>query len=385
MRRRGLFWPEPLGEQKGRFDMVKTVALVVGARPNFMKAAPLMRELHKHSTRFRPLLIHTGQHYDHNMSQLFFDELKLSEPDVYLGVGSSTQARQTATIMIELENLWLESPPDLVIVFGDVNSTMAAALVAAKLRIPIAHVEAGLRSFDPNMPEEINRIVTDRLSDYLFASEESGLKHLKMEGVPDEKIFHMGNIMIDTLVNSLAVCKEKPILKELGLVPGNYAALTMHRPSNVDDAHTLADLIRVIVEESKRLPFVFPCHPRTRKEMGKLGAFEGEARGRLIMTEPVGYLEFLQLQSNAKFVLTDSGGIQEETTYLKIPCITMRKSTERPATVDVGSNVMAGPYPDRIKDAIDDVLAGRHKKGDIPKYWDGHTAERIVDLLLDRF
>lgn len=365
--------------------MVKTVALVVGARPNFMKAAPLMRELHKHPTRFRPLLIHTGQHYDHNMSQLFFDELRLSEPDVYLGVGSSTQARQTATIMIELENLWLDSPPDLVIVFGDVNSTMAAALVAAKLRIPLAHVEAGLRSFDPNMPEEINRIVTDRLSDFLFASEESGLKHLKAEGVPDEKVFHMGNIMIDTLINSLAACKEKPVLEELGLKPGQYAALTMHRPSNVDDAHTLAELLKVIVEESKRLPFVFPCHPRTRKEMAKLGAFEEEATSRLIMIEPVGYLEFLRLQSQARFVLTDSGGIQEETTYLKIPCITMRKTTERPATVDVGSNVMAGPYPDRIKAAIDDVMAGRHKKGDIPKYWDGHTAERIVDLLLDRF
>ncbi len=253
--------------------MVKTVALVVGARPNFMKAAPLMRELHKHPTRFRPLLIHTGQHYDHNMSQLFFDELKLSEPDVYLGVGSSTQARQTATIMIELENLWLDSPPDLVMVFGDVNSTMAAALVAAKLRIPLAHVEAGLRSFDPNMPEEINRIVTDRLSDFLFASEESGLKHLKEEGVAAEKIFHMGNIMIDTLIHSLAACKEKPILEDLGLKPGEYAALTMHRPSNVDDAHTLAELLKVIVEESKRLPFVFPCHPRTRKEMAKLGVF----------------------------------------------------------------------------------------------------------------
>jgi UDP-N-acetylglucosamine 2-epimerase (non-hydrolysing) len=234
------------------------------------------------------------------------------------------------------------------------------------------------------MPEEINRIVTDRLSNYLFASEESGLKHLKHEGVADEKVFHMGNIMIDTLVNSLEACREKTILEDLGLKPGEYAALTMHRPSNVDDAHTLAELLRLIVAESKRLPFVFPCHPRTRKMMAKLGAFEEEAAGQLKMIEPVGYLEFLRIQSQAKFVLTDSGGIQEETTYLKIPCITMRKSTERPATVDVGSNVMAGPYPDKIKIAIDDVMAGRHKKGDIPKFWDGHTAERIVSLLLDR-
>jgi UDP-N-acetylglucosamine 2-epimerase (non-hydrolysing) len=365
--------------------MAKTFALVVGARPNFMKAAPLMRRLQGHSERFRPVLIHTGQHYDRNMSEVFFEELKMPRPDKYLGVGSASQAQQTAAIMVELERLWVESRPDLVIVFGDVNSTLAAALVAAKLQIPLAHVEAGLRSFDRTMPEEINRIVTDRLADYLFVSEESGLEHLQREGVSSDRVFHVGNIMIDTLVDSLIASKQTTILEDLGLVAGEYAVLTMHRPSNVDDSDQLSRLLRVISEMSERLTIVFPCHPRTRRELANLSHFDEEKRNGLRMIDPVGYLEFLRLQSEAKFVLTDSGGIQEETTYLGVPCITMRTSTERPATVSEGTNVMSGPDPERIRAAIEDVLGGRQKEGGVPQYWDGQTSNRIVEILLARF
>ena len=364
--------------------MTLKISVIVGARPNFMKAAPLLREMEKRLDRITPVLIHTGQHYDANLSQLFFDELKMPRPDVYLGVGSSTHAQQTATIMVELEKIWMADPPDLVVVFGDVNSTMASALVTSKLLIKLAHVEAGLRSFDHTMPEEINRIVTDRLSDLLFVSEESGLRNLASEGVPADRIFHTGNIMIDSLVHSLEACKKTTVLEDLSLTPGEYAVMTMHRPSNVDDARRLGELLDLVNEISHEVPVVFPCHPRTKKEMSNLGVLGSIDDAHFKIIDPIGYLDFLRLQSEAKFVLTDSGGIQEETTYLRIPCITMRENTERPATVETGSNILTGPHPEKIRRAVRDVLNGNHRKGERPKYWDGRTAPRIVDIILDR-
>jgi len=362
--------------------MATRVTLIVGARPNFMKAAPLVRALRKHPDRFKPSLIHTGQHYDAKLSQLFFDELKMEPPDVYLGVGSSTHAQQTASIMIDLEKLWMKDSPDLVVVFGDVNSTMAAALVAAKLQIKLAHVEAGLRSFDHSMPEEINRIVTDRLSDYLFVSEQSGLDNLAAEGVPVGRVFFTGNIMIDSLVASLEACEKSDTLERYSLRPGEYAVVTMHRPSNVDDTNLLRQLLELMSDVGRSIPIVFPCHPRTRKEMERLGTPIADDSGLQII-EPIGYLEFLRLQSQAKFVLTDSGGIQEETTYLQIPCITMRNNTERPSTTAIGSNVLTGPDPAKIRKAIKGILDGSHRRGTIPPLWDGRTAERIVNHLLN--
>ena len=362
--------------------MTTKITLIVGARPNFMKAAPLVRELRRHPDHFKPSLIHTGQHYDAKLSDLFFNELEMDPPDLYLGVGSSTHAQQTGRIMVDLEKVWMEEAPDLVVVFGDINSTMAAALVAAKLQIKLAHVEAGLRSFDPAMPEEINRIVTDRLSDYLFVSEQSGLDNLASEGVPESKVFFTGNIMIDSLVNSLEACEKSTVLKDYGLEPGRFAVVTMHRPSNVDDPQQLHQLIDLLNEVGQSIPVIFPCHPRTQKEMAKQGVSLGD-NSSLIIIEPVGYLDFLRLQSQAMFVLTDSGGIQEETTYLRVPCVTMRTSTERPATTDIGSNILTGPDPDRIRPAVRDILNGKHKTGAIPPLWDGRTAYRIVKHLIE--
>jgi UDP-N-acetylglucosamine 2-epimerase (non-hydrolysing) len=361
--------------------MVRKIDLVVGARPNFMKAAPLLRELKRHPDKFRPRLIHTGQHYDPKMSKLFFDDLGMEPPDVFLGVGSGTHAEQTAKIMVEFEKTIMADRPDLIVVFGDVNSTMAAAIVAAKLWVKIAHVEAGLRSFDNQMPEEINRIVTDRISDFLFVTEESGLRNLKAEGVPSEKVFFAGNIMIDSLTASLEACKKSTILSDLKLTPGEYVCMTLHRPSNVDNPERLRELLEMILKIAEKTPIVFPCHPRTHKEMGHLGMLDRVDSNRLKLVEPLGYLDFLRLQSSCKFVLTDSGGIQEETTYLQIPCITMRESTERPVTVDVGSNVMTGPHPDKVLAAVDQILAGKAKKGRIPDLWDGRTAIRIREIL----
>jgi UDP-N-acetylglucosamine 2-epimerase (non-hydrolysing) len=361
--------------------MAKKIDLIVGARPNFMKAAPLLRELKKSGSGFSPRLVHTGQHYDPKMSKLFFDDLGMEPPDVFLGVGSGTHAEQTAKIMVEYEKTALADKPDLVVVFGDVNSTMAAAIVAAKLWIQIAHVEAGLRSFDSQMPEEINRIVTDRLSNYLFVTEPSGLKNLKAEGVPEQKIFFAGNIMIDSLIASLDACQKSTVLTDLSLTPGNYVCMTLHRPSNVDNPERLRELLEMIIQIAKQIPIVFPCHPRTKKEMMQLGMLDRVSGDRLKVVEPLGYLDFLKLQSSCKFVLTDSGGIQEETTYLRIPCITMRESTERPVTVDVGSNVLTGPYPDKVLEAVKQILSGNHKQGKIPELWDGKTAVRISETL----
>ena len=371
---------------KGLVRMKKQkIVLIVGARPNFMKSAPLMRELLANKDRFDTKLIHTGQHYDHALSQLFFDELKMPKPDIYLGVGSGSHAEQTAKIMIELEKSFTELKPDLVMVFGDINSTLAASIVAAKMCIKLAHVEAGLRSFDHRMPEEINRIVTDRLSYYLFVSEDSGLVNLKNEGVPDSKIFFTGNIMIDSLVANLEVASHSKILERLSLEPDSYITMTMHRPANVDTEDTLKDLFKSITEISREIPIVFPCHPRTKQRLEDFGIKSDDKSHSFKVIEPLGYLDFLHLQSKSKCVLTDSGGVQEETTFLQIPCITMRENTERPSTVDIGSNLVIGVDPQVIHDTTLNSVRGNPKHGAIPKLWDGHTAERIVDIIKTTF
>ncbi len=365
--------------------MPKKLDLVVGARPNFMKAAPLVAELKKHPGIFEPRLIHSGQHYDKKLSQLFFEELKMPQPDIYLGVGSASHAVQTARIMTELEDIWMKEPPDLVIVFGDVNSTMAAAIVAAKLCIEIAHVEAGLRSFDNTMPEEINRVVTDRISDILFISEPSGMTNLEAEGVPENKLVFVGNIMIDSLINHLEAARKSDILDRLEIKSGEYIAMTMHRPANVDNADILSHLLEVFNRIGKQCPIIFPCHPRTKKNLETFALTDKIDPAALRLIEPLGYLDFLRLQSEAKLVLTDSGGIQEETTYLNIPCITMRENTERPVTVDVGSNIITGVDPAKILEAAEKSLSGETKSGQVPEKWDGKTAYRIVDYLSEYF
>ena len=362
----------------------KIIISVVGARPNFIKAAPLMAALAKHNDSFKSILVHTGQHYDYNLSKLFFEQLRMPKPDIDLGIGSGSHSQQTAKTMVELERVFTEHKPDLVVVFGDVNSTLAGSLVAAKMGIPIAHVEAGLRSFDMTMPEEINRMVTDRLSSYCFISEHSGMENLQKEGVDPNKLFLVGNIMIDSLINHLAQCSQSPILETLGLEPKKYAVITLHRPSNVDDQEILSRLLSVLNEIAEQLPLIFPCHPRTKKEMNKFGFDGHQVSGGIRILEPLGYLDFLRLQSESLFVLTDSGGIQEETTYLKIPCITLRYNTERPVTVEIGSNVLTGPEPDKIKPVVNHILNGSFKRGQIPPMWDGSTAARITDILLDK-
>lgn len=360
----------------------KKIALVVGTRPNFVKAAPLMRRLEQHRDRFNTALIHTGQHYDHKLSQLLFDELGLPAPDVHLGVGSGSHAEQTAEIMTGLEKTLMESKPDLAVVFGDVNSTLATAVVTSKLWIPLAHVEAGLRNFDATMPEEINRVVTDRLSDYLFVSEQSGLDNLAAEGRPKDRTFLVGNIMIDALVAHLESAGTSNVLDSLGVTPREYAVMTVHRPSNVDDAEVLRGIIGAVREIGRKLPVVFPCHPRTQRQLVESKLMAHDRQDGVRVVEPLGYLDFLKLQSEAKLVITDSGGIQEETTFLRIPCLTIRETTERPVTVEVGTNVVVGVDADKITETAFDVINGNHKEGKIPDLWDGRTSERIVDFLL---
>ena len=362
-------------------EMIKRIILIVGARPNFMKAAPLLEKLRSHSDKFEASLIHTGQHYDYELSQLFFEQLKMRPPDIYLGIGSGSHAYQTAQIMMRLEELLIEKKPDMVIVFGDVNSTMAAAIVAAKLCIEVAHVEAGLRSFDNTMPEEINRIVTDRLTKYLFVTEESGKRNLIHEGVPDENIYFVGNIMIDSLINSLSLADGSDILNRLGLKSREYAALTLHRPSNVDDRLVLENLLAVLENVGRKAPVIFPCHPRTMKNLNEFGLLGKYNEDALRIIEPLGYLDFLKLQKESRFVLTDSGGIQEETTYLGIPCLTLRNNTERPITVESGSNTITAIDAAKIYEAVDQILKGSYKAGTVPELWDGKTAERIVNIL----
>jgi UDP-N-acetylglucosamine 2-epimerase (non-hydrolysing) len=358
------------------------IAVVVGARPNFMKAAPVMARMRRFSDYLEPILVHTGQHYDRKLSGLFFDQLKMPQPDLYLGVGSGSHAVQTAKIMTEFEAVVLENPPDLVVVVGDVNSTLACAVVSKKCHIPVAHIEAGLRSFDMGMPEEINRVLTDRISDYLFVTESSGFQNLVHEGVDEDRIFFVGNVMIDTLLEHRNAASTGPVLASLGLESKKYALLTLHRPDNVDDPKALLRLIEALSVVSVKIPVIFPCHPRTRLNLDKFGlaSYFDDVRFRLI--EPQGYLDFLGLESEAAMVLTDSGGIQEETTILNVPCLTLRKNTERPVTVLDGTNILVGPYPEKIIAAAENILAGNVKAGQAPKYWDGRASERIVEVFL---
>jgi len=368
--------PQSTSPSPARGSRIHVLA-VAGARPNFMKIAPLMRELRAREA-FETTLVHTGQHYDAAMSQSFFRDLGIPEPDLDLGVGSGPHGRQTARVLEAMETLLLERRPDAVVVVGDVNSTLAAALAAAKLGIPVAHVEAGLRSFDRSMPEELNRLLTDAISEWLFTTELAAGENLRREGISPEKIHFAGNVMIDTLRAHLERARGLDTLEQLDLHPGGYAVLTLHRPSNVDDPDRLRSLFAVLEEIHGRLPVVFPVHPRTRQAIATL--LGGESP-RLRLTEPLGYLEFLRLLADAKLVLTDSGGIQEETTVLGVPCLTLRENTERPVTVTQGTNTIVGTDPDAIRAAATKVLEGEARRGRVPEGWDGQAARRIVDVL----
>ena len=358
------------------------IILVVGARPNFMKAAPILEELRKFPEWFDSILVHTGQHYDERMSQVFFGELGLPVPDRYLEVGSGSHATQTARVMMAFEKVLLEERPDRVVVVGDVNSTLACTLDAAKLHIPVAHVEAGLRSGDRTMPEEINRMVTDALADLLFTTERSADENLRREGMDPDEVFFVGNVMIDTLRRFEKKAEDSPVLQQVGLDGAAYALLTLHRPSNVDERAPFERILRALADIQVRVPVIFPIHPRTRKRMEALhlrGMVEEMEHVHLI--EPVGYLSFLKLQKHARLVLTDSGGIQEETTVFGVPCLTLRETTERPVTLEVGTNVLVGTDPEVIVREALKILNGRGKRGTIPEGWDGRAAERIVETL----
>lgn len=355
---------------------------ICGARPNFMKIAPLMRAFHA-AGGIEPLLVHTGQHYDENMSRLFFDELAIPRPDLNLEVGSASHARQTAAIMERFEPVLLDHQPDAVLVVGDVNSTIACALVAVKLGIEVYHVEAGLRSFDRTMPEEINRVLTDAISSLLFVSEPSGMQNLKREGVPDERVHFVGNVMIDTLENNRAKAEASNILDRLQLAAGQYVVVTMHRPASVDHPEVMEQLLGVFDDICRALPIVFPMHPRTRAMLGRTPLLARmENMPGLILIDPIGYLDFLKLTSTAAAVLTDSGGIQEETTILNVPCLTLRDNTERPVTVEQGTNRLVGLDPDRIRAAWGELRSRHATTVRRPEKWDGHAAERIANIIL---
>jgi UDP-N-acetylglucosamine 2-epimerase (non-hydrolysing) len=351
---------------------------VVGARPNFMKAAPVRAALAS-VPGSEQIVVHTGQHYDANMSAVFFDQLGIPEPDLNLAVGSGSHARQTAEIMSRFEEVVLQQRPDAVIVYGDVNSTIAAALVCAKLGVRIVHVEAGLRSFDRRMPEEINRLVTDQLADVLYTPSLDGNENLRREGVPDEKVEFVGNVMIDTLVRLLPVAEER-VQRTL---PSQYALLTLHRPSNVDEPAVLSSILETILDLSAGMDILFPMHPRTRTRILALGK-RFSATSRLHLLEPAPYLESLGMQRHARYVLTDSGGIQEETTYLGVPCLTLRENTERPITVTDGTNVLVGHDMQKLRAELRRVLQNGRCKRSVPPLWDGHAAERIATSLASR-
>jgi UDP-N-acetylglucosamine 2-epimerase (non-hydrolysing) len=361
----------------------KKIALIVGARPNFMKAAPLIEELNKHSDRFEKILIHTGQHYDDFLSKYFFEDLKMPESDIYLGIGSGSHGKQTGETIIKLENELEKIKPDLTIVFGDINSTLAAAVVTSKLHLKLAHIEAGLRSFDNRMPEEINRIVTDRLSDYLFVTEQAGVDNLINEGISEDKIFLVGNIMTDSLKKNLPKAENSSILKNHSLNPKEYITLTLHRPSNVDDPITLRRLLMCLSDISDKIQVVFPCHPRTLKMINKFSLQDFTTNPNFKFIEPLGYIDFLKLMSESKAVISDSGGIQGDATILNIPCLTLRDSTEHPVTIEIGTNQLCDTDPEKIKNAVANILSENSKKGVTPPpLWDGNTAGRIVDILL---
>ena len=346
---------------------------IVGARPNFMKVAPVLRAL---STREGVVqtLVHTGQHYDHNMSDVFFQQLNIPRPDVNLAVGSGSHAKQTAEIMMRLEPVVTEGKPDLVLIYGDVNSTVATALVCSKLGVRVGHVEAGLRSFDRTMPEEINRLITDQLADLLFTPSEDGDLNLQREGVRAEKVHRVGNVMIDSLIRLLPVARRQ---NHAGL-PERYALVTLHRPANVDDEATLKGILQSLLDVNRDLAVLFPAHPRTRQRISEFGLNTKQLR----VLDPLPYIDFLGLQSHATVVITDSGGIQEETTYLGVPCLTMRENTERPITVSMGTNVLVGRDHEKLRTELSKVLGGGAKKGAVPPLWDGHAGERIAGVLV---
>jgi len=360
---------------------------VAGARPNFMKVAPIVAAMKLRHAEFQPALVHTGQHYDAMMSDAFFRDLDIPEPNLYLGVGSGTHAAQTAAIMQAFEPVVETEKPDWVIVVGDVNSTIACALVCAKLGVKVAHVEAGLRSRDRTMPEEINRLLTDQIADLLFTPSQDADANLRAEGIPGERIRFVGNIMIDSLLANLDRAKRSTVRKDLDLDNRNYAVLTLHRPSNVDEKISFGRILSALEEIARLVPIVFPAHPRTRKMIEELGlAGRVERIKGLLVLDPVGYLDFLQLLSNACLVLTDSGGIQEETTVLGVHCITLRENTERPITVDMGTNTIAGTDATRIITAANRALDNPRNKSTlrIPPLWDGRTADRILDALVGK-
>ncbi|HVS83642.1 MAG TPA: UDP-N-acetylglucosamine 2-epimerase (non-hydrolyzing) [Pyrinomonadaceae bacterium] len=363
------------------------IIIVAGARPNFMKIAPLVAAMKRRSADFQSITLHTGQHYDAAMSDAFFRDLEMPEPDIYLGVGSASHAAQTAAIMQAFEPVVVKEKPDWVVVVGDVNSTLACALVCAKLGVKVAHVEAGLRSRDRSMPEEINRLLTDQIADLLFTPSRDADQNLLAEGIPPERIRLVGNIMIDSLLGNLERAKQSTARADLGLQEKDYAVLTLHRPSNVDDADAFARVLDALEEIARRLPIVFPAHPRTVKMIAELGlAARFESNPGLRLISPLGYLDFLQLLSGARLVLTDSGGIQEETTVLGIPCVTLRENTERPITVEMGTNTIVGTDPAKIVAAAFRALENPPTRDSsrVPPLWDGYTADRILDALIEK-
>ncbi|MHA1915029.1 MAG: non-hydrolyzing UDP-N-acetylglucosamine 2-epimerase [Promethearchaeota archaeon] len=358
------------------------IFIIGGARPNFMKIAPLIKQFNKHEVNFK--LIHTGQHYDYNMSKIFFDNLGIQKPDYFLNVGSGSHATQTAKIMMEFERIILGERPVLVIVVGDVNSTIACALVAKKLSIEVAHIEAGLRSFDFKMPEEINRRLTDQISDYLFITEKSAMVNLINEGIDPSKVFFVGNIMIDTLITNLKEAQNNNYYQKLSLKKGQYGLITIHRPSNVDTEKDLRRVIKFLNYTQSKIKIVFPIHPRSFKNLRKFNLENDLRQPNTLLTEPLGYLEFLNLMMNSKFILTDSGGIQEEASYLKIPILTLRKNTERPITIKKGTNTLIGDDFDKLKTHLGEILSNYYKKGEPIEKWDGETSQRIVSIIQER-
>lgn len=356
---------------------------IVGARPNFMKIAPLMAAYQAHPS-IEPLLVHTGQHYDRKMSELFFEELGIPRPDLNLGIAGGSHVHQHVEVMKAFEPVIAEHKPDLLLVVGDVNSTLSCALVAAKMGVPVAHVEAGLRSFNRTMPEEVNRIMTDQISDLLFVSEQSGLINLAREGLDHEGVHFVGNVMIDSLLTNLAKAEKSGILGELAVTPKAYGVLTMHRPANVDDEAVLTRLLDTMIRVSQRLPLVFPAHPRTIDRLGRYGLKARlDAAENITVVPPLGYLDFLKLVKHSRIILTDSGGIQEETTVLRVPCVTLRETTERPSTVMVGTNRLAGTDPDAIWRHFEAAMASDPTAYSIPGQWDGKAATRIAAILAD--
>lgn len=360
------------------------IDIIAGARPNFMKIAPIIAEIEKFKAlgaRLDYRLVHTGQHYDKNMSDSFFEELGIPQPDINLCCGGGTQAEQAAQIMVEFEKDLKSHPADLVLVVGDVTSTMACSIVAKKMQVKVAHVEAGIRSFDLSMPEEINRMVTDAISDYFFTTSEIANKNLKRFGASDDQIFFVGNVMIDTLLKNLPRLRKPKIWDTCQLIEKQYFVVTLHRPANVDEEGNLKNLIGEIAGNTKNLPVIFPVHPRTAKILNQMGI----RAPNLHLVEPLGYLEFNYLVRGAMGVITDSGGITEETTVMGIPCITLRENTERPETISLGTNELIGTNPEAIKPALNKLFSGGWKEGSIPELWDGKTSERIVCKLLELF